>query len=89
MEDFSRKSGSTFGDSTSFRHSSPLIDDHSSYVVKHSNHSVPLSAKVGSRTSFHSRPTSSIQTTKQLEEYLQKRLETYIAYACNIKTNTR
>ncbi|VDK85113.1 unnamed protein product, partial [Onchocerca ochengi] len=68
----SRKSGSAFGDSDLFIHSTPLVDHHSSYAERHSSHSVPLSAKVGSRTSLRSRPTSSIQTKKQLEEYLQK-----------------
>ncbi|VDN93674.1 unnamed protein product [Brugia pahangi] len=68
----SRKSGSAFGDSALFMHSTPLIDHHSSYVERHPGHSVPLSAKIGSRTSLRSRPTSSIQTNKQLEEYLRK-----------------
>ncbi|VDP15808.1 unnamed protein product [Onchocerca flexuosa] len=68
----SRKSGSAFGDSDLFIHSTPLVEHHSSYAERHSSHSVPLSAKVGSRTSLRSRPTSSIQTKKQLEEYLQK-----------------
>ncbi|VBB28109.1 unnamed protein product [Acanthocheilonema viteae] len=68
----SRKSGSTFSNSAFLTHSTPLVDHHSSYVERHSSHSVPLSAKVGSRTSFRSRPISSIQTNKQLEEYLQK-----------------
>ncbi|CAG9539723.1 unnamed protein product [Cercopithifilaria johnstoni] len=67
-----RKSGSVFSNSTLFTHSTPLVDHHSSYVERHSSHSVPLSAKVGSRTSLRSRLTSSIQTSKQLEEYLQK-----------------
>uniref|UniRef100_A0A1I7VKJ6 Pecanex-like protein n=1 Tax=Loa loa TaxID=7209 RepID=A0A1I7VKJ6_LOALO len=68
----SRKSGNAFGDSTLFLHSTPLVDHHCSYVERHLGHSVPLSAKVGSRTSLRSRPTCSIQTNKQLEEYLQK-----------------
>ncbi|EJW79319.1 hypothetical protein WUBG_09773 [Wuchereria bancrofti] len=66
------KSGSAFGDSALFMHSTPLIDHHSSYIERHPGHSVPLSAKIGSRTSLRSRPTSSIQTNKQLEEYLRK-----------------
>ncbi|MCP9259160.1 hypothetical protein DINM_002126 [Dirofilaria immitis] len=67
-----RKSESAFGDNALFIHSMPLIDHHSAYAERHSNHPVSLSAKVGSRTSPRSRPTSSIQTNKQLEEYFQK-----------------
>uniref|UniRef100_A0A915PGG7 DUF4220 domain-containing protein n=1 Tax=Setaria digitata TaxID=48799 RepID=A0A915PGG7_9BILA len=68
----SGKSGTAFSDSALFMHSTPLGGQHSSHPERRSGHSVPLSAKVGSRTSLRSRPTSSIQTNKQLERYLQK-----------------
>lgn len=69
---FSGRTGSAFTDSALFKHSTPLGKQHSPYKDRHSSHSVSLSARVGS--SPNSRPNSSIQTSKQLEEYLRNRL---------------
>ncbi|VDM96469.1 unnamed protein product [Thelazia callipaeda] len=67
----SGRSGGDFGDSISFKHSTPLMDRHSPFAERHLCHPIPLAAKVGSRTSFRSPPLSSIQTHEQLQEYLR------------------
>ncbi|VDN19654.1 unnamed protein product [Gongylonema pulchrum] len=59
----------SFDDNIFFKHSTPISSGRSPYTERHSSHSVSLSAKVGS--SPNSRPNSSFQTSRQLEEYLR------------------